>query len=143
VHLLRERTLPENVSRLLRDHIDSFEKLEVLMLLQHHPQSVWNASSVSLRVGITPLAAAAALQGLHDAGLIAVRPGGQFSFEHAREDSELARAVEQLADRWGHDPVPLMRFMATTALDRLRSSAGRAFSQAFRTDSRSRKVKKG
>jgi hypothetical protein len=69
-------------------HIDSIEKLEVLLLLRNRTDREWTASAVALELRITEASAAARLVDLATSGLL-VRTG--------EEPASYQRAVLRLA----------------------------------------------
>jgi hypothetical protein len=62
--------LSQRVQRFLMTHIDSIEKLEVLLLLRSRTERQWAASEVALELRITEPSAAARLEDLASRGLL-------------------------------------------------------------------------
>jgi hypothetical protein len=139
---LADHPLPEDVRQLVLDHVESFEKLEILMLLREHPETGWTADSVSARLSLSSSSATAALRALHGSRLLDLRAGAEPVFRYAPALPKLARTVEGLAAVWEHDRLSVMKFMATSALERVRFSAVRAFADAFSLGGRNVKGKK-
>lgn len=49
---MRTSELPPDVTRLLRDHIESYEQLELLLLLREELGHSWTEEALSARLGI-------------------------------------------------------------------------------------------
>ncbi|MGO9593875.1 MAG: hypothetical protein ACLQFT_04050 [Steroidobacteraceae bacterium] len=53
--------VPEDVRAFLYDHIESYEHLEILLLLQRERSETWTAERLSSRLNMSPSLTAAAL----------------------------------------------------------------------------------
>ena len=67
--------LPEDVQRLLRDYIESYEQLELLLLLRTELDP-WTVEALSARLRIPASLVLLALDGLQRIGFVAARPLG-------------------------------------------------------------------
>ncbi|WP_163989512.1 hypothetical protein [Pyxidicoccus caerfyrddinensis] len=118
--------LPPRVQRFITTHIDSLEKLEVLLLLWARTDREWTASAVSLELRITETSATARLVDLAASGLLvgngATPPAWRFSPSH----SEDAQAVTELSAVYGAKRVSVITFIFSRPLDKVRG-----FAEAF------------
>lgn len=78
------------------------------------------------------MAAAAALDHLHEAGLADVQPGAPPSYRFAPADATVGAACSQLAQAWAEDRLAVVDVLTSEAMDRLRISALKTFADAFR-----------
>ncbi|MCP3168833.1 hypothetical protein [Myxococcus qinghaiensis] len=118
--------LPPRVQRFITTHIDSLEKLEVLLLLRAHPGREWTASSVSLELRITELSAAARLTDLTARKLLVSDGGAAPVYRFSPASSEDAQAVTELAAVYGARRVSVISFIFSRPLDKVRG-----FAEAF------------
>jgi hypothetical protein len=124
--------LPGNVRDLLRDHVTSFERLELLLFFHRQPLQDWDLTTVCAQTRIAPDLAEASLPSLVSSQLIrpvAGPPSPLYRFAPATAD--LAQAVDALANAFEHRRAALMSFMSAMAIERLRSQTMRAFADSF------------
>ena len=71
--------MPDEISRevdqFIRDHINSVEQLEVLLLLAENPQQQWSAAEVAQKLYRQPESIGTHLQSLQSAGLVVTCSG--------------------------------------------------------------------
>lgn len=127
-----DRAPLESVRQLILEHVDSFEKLEILMLLGQDATRAWTVSDVRNRLNLPMSAARSALDELFVSNLLDARVGEERAFRYAPRSQQLANAVNDLASAYEQDPLAVTSFMAKTSLERLRSTATRAFADALR-----------
>lgn len=121
--------IPAEVRRLLAGPVDSFEKSEILLLTWQQPEESWTVASVVARIRLSPDGVATALDELVASRLLA-RDGDVYRFAPvAPADRSAAIGLCQLYEA---DRLLVMKEMTALAMDRIRSSAARAFSDAFR-----------
>ena len=123
--------LPQPVRELLECHIDSIEKLEVLLILHGGRDRGWTTRELTARFN-RPVPIGRALQSLKDCGLAQTRardPDAQHVYEPA--NPALDEAATALVRAYRDHPIAVIRFMSANAIERLRRSAMRAFSDAF------------
>nr|WP_217911169.1 hypothetical protein [Myxococcus sp. AM011] len=118
--------MPPRVQRFITTHIDSLEKLEVLLLLRAHPGREWTASSVSLELRITEPSAAARLTDLTARRLLVGDGGAVPVYRFSPASSEDAQAVTELAAVYGARRVSVISFIFSRPLDKVRG-----FAEAF------------
>jgi hypothetical protein len=126
------RQLPAGVRQFLETHVDSFEQLEVLLLLHAAPDQEFTAGDVSKRLSIAADLAETTLSALQRSGLVAVRRGNGRLYKFSARPAELGSVVDDLARTYQRDATPVVRLIAERAMDRVRTSAARLFADAFR-----------
>jgi DNA-binding IclR family transcriptional regulator len=114
--------------KLLDDHVESFEKLELLMFLRRAPDgsSTIGELARSLDLGsdeVREIVAALV------AGGLATRTDATVTL--APRTVEQRAALDELARIYEDDKITLVKAIAETAMERLRNLAGRAFAEAF------------
>lgn len=114
--------------KLLDNHVESFEKLELLMFLRRAPDgsSTIGELARSLDLGsdeVREIVAALA------AGGLVTRVDGTVTL--APRTPEQRAALDELAQIYDDDKITLVKAIAETAMERLRNLAGRAFAEAF------------
>ncbi|MCE9669197.1 hypothetical protein LY474_15395 [Myxococcus stipitatus] len=114
------------VQRFITTHIDSLEKLEVLLLLRSHAGREWTASSVSLELRITESSAAARLADLTERKLLVSDGGAPPVYRFSPASSEDVQAVTELAAVYGARRVSVISFIFSRPLDKVRG-----FAEAF------------
>ena len=87
-----EPRLPDDVTAFIRDHIDSLEQLEVLLLRRAPSGREWTAPELSAELRTTPASVTRRLESLERCGLAVQNGADGFSFASAN-----AAAVDQLA----------------------------------------------
>jgi hypothetical protein len=112
------------VRTLLTTSVDSLEKLELVALLHRHPVG-WTTFTAAEQLRIAPDLAARALEELRAAGILVFEKDSGY---HCKP----SEVVQQLADLYENDRVQVLTILASTALDRIRSSAAHTFADAFR-----------
>lgn len=114
----------------LRERIDAFEQLEVLLLLREHRAQPWNAHAVASALRCDVAQALAALEHLRSSELLA--DGGidrHFSF--SPRDEALAADVGAVLEAYQSARFEVLMFVSQCAMERIRSAHVRTFAQAF------------
>lgn len=121
----------EAVRAFLRDDIDSFESLEVLLLL-HRERTAWTADELCRRFEIRAPVIDDALASLVRARLVSATGQNVLgSYRYADGDSARDALVASLERAYRDEPIQIMRLMSANAIERLRNGAIRAFADAF------------
>ena len=123
---MSDAVIPPRVQRFISTHIDSIEKLEVLLLMRARAEREWSARDVSLELRITESSAAARLQDLTARRLLVER-GTPPSYRFSPASSEDAQDVAELQDTYSTRRVSVISFIFSKPLDRVRG-----FADAFR-----------
>jgi hypothetical protein len=122
--------LPDNVRVLLRDHLTTFECLELLLAL-HGRSAPACAESLSRQTGLTIELAIPALAALESSQLIRRAGTAPPTFRFAPATAAVTRAVEDLERLYRDQRAAVMSEMSINAIARIRSGTLRAFSEAF------------
>ena len=121
----------DDVRALLRDYIDSFECLEVLLLLRREG-AAWTAEELSARLNIRAPLLADALASLVRARLVNITDQkSPVPYTYAREHPVQDAVVGSLDRAYREEPIAIMQLMSMNAIERLRTSTIRAFADAF------------
>jgi hypothetical protein len=119
----------------LLEHVETYEQLEVLLLLCRQRDRSWTPESVGERLRLSTLVAAKALDDLTRGRLVDhLRVGRQSSYTFRPASTKLASTVEALVREYDESPLNIIHLMNTNALDRVRSAAARTFADAFVID---------
>jgi hypothetical protein len=120
-----DASFPPRVQRFLQTHIDSVEKLEVLLLLRAQSSRTWTGSEVALQLRIAELSAQGRLEDLCERGLLACEVKNHFRYSPVSSNDALA--VDELAVTYAQRRVSVITFIFSQPMDRIRS-----FANAFR-----------
>jgi hypothetical protein len=124
--------LPEVVQRLIREQVRTYEALEMVLLLHRHPDRQWRARDIAEAVRLSEEPTAAVLSELVGQQLIVESGGaGKNTYRLHTERPEVAVAVGQLATAWHDHRLAIIKLLNANALERLRTGAARALSDAF------------
>ncbi|RKH42267.1 hypothetical protein [Corallococcus llansteffanensis] len=120
---MTDADLAPRVQRFITTHIDSIEKLEVLLLLRARTDRVWTASAVALELRITEASAARRLAELKAGGLLVQdgSPGEAFRFSPTQTDD--VKSAAELAATYAGRRVSVISFIFSRPLDRVRGFA--------------------
>lgn len=123
--------IPDDVQALLRDHIESHEELEVLLLLYRSREQWLDLESIQAQSRL-PGVSADTTDALVQHGLLAVRDAATKPvYTYCATDPSLQTLVTRLAQAYAATPLAVMKLMTTNAMNRLRASALQTFADAF------------
>ena len=121
----------DEVRAFLRDNIDSFESLELLLLLRRE-RTAWTAEELCRRLGTRAALIDDALASLGRARLVKTFDCDALAlYSYADADSARDAVVGSLERAYRDESMEVMRLMSTYAIERLRTGALRAFADAF------------
>lgn len=126
--------ISEDVKALLRDHIESFEQLEILLLLHRRPGDTWTPDSVAreLSMNMDPDDAEAALDDLYRRSLAYVRgDGAERLYQYRQGAPNLEATIHALSEGYEEHRLEVIKLMNKNAIERVRTSAMRTFADAF------------
>ena len=124
---MADEELPEDVRDFLYENVESYEQLAILLLLHTHSNKQLDLGTVTRDTRLPMELAAQALDELCAKGL-AKRSGAGDSFVLDVGKSE---TVARLAALYETQPLEIMSAMNANAIQRLRSSMMKSFSNAF------------
>ena len=121
--------LPEEVRRLISEHINSVEQLEILLLLRLRADVSWTASQVSEELRSSELSTAARLADLARRGFVTqgTETGGGQSYRYDPTTEELRYAVDLLAKAYAELRFTVMELIFSKPIENLR-----VYANAFR-----------
>ena len=117
--------IPDDVAQLVASHIDSVEKLEILLLLRGEQERAWTSDEVSRELRRNPSSVSRGLKQLAERGLLqgSLRDGWRF----APADAALAQQVGRLADTYATRRVSVIQLIVANPMDSVTT-----FADAFR-----------
>lgn len=121
--------IPSDLQQFLRDHVETYEQLEILVLLAGAPDRHWPADDIAAALRLDHAVVAEGLAHLERAGVLEASGPDTARRFAARPDH--AAMVARLADVYRRDRLSIMNRMTSNALERVRTSALRAFTSAF------------
>lgn len=129
---MTEGNLPDDVRALLHEHIESYEQLEVLLLLLRERHEEWTIARLAARLHVREELIGSALEGLKAGGLVAISattPAPRFAYRPASSGMDVAagRLEREYLDR----PIRIIQLMSANAIERLRTAALHTFADAF------------
>jgi hypothetical protein len=124
-----DEQIDEDVRSLLREHIESYEHLRILLLLRSHRDRSWSAALAAERLNMAPASAEEALEHLCRRELLDRAESRMFRY--CPETSEHEAAVDRLAHAYAEQQVEIMKLMSSNAVERIRTAAMRTFADAF------------
>jgi hypothetical protein len=124
--------LPEEVQRFLREHIESFEQLEIVLLLRSRPDQALSSTAISAELRLPETIVDETLHTLSGRELVARAPGVDGPlFTYSPETPTLAELVSAVAQLNQDRRLDVMRVMTANSIDRLRAKAVSTFADAF------------
>jgi len=123
--------LPEDVRALLHEHIDSYEQLEVLLLLRRERYEEWTAEGLAARLHVRAELVHGALASLEASGLLATTGAGPRRYAYRPASSGLETAAGRLEREYAERPILIIQLMSANAIERLRTAALHTFADAF------------
>lgn len=124
---MSDAVIPPRVQRFIATHIDSIEKLEVLLLLRTHADREWTARDVSLELRIAETSAAARLADLAVRRLVTEHSGSPVAYRFGPASAEDSQDVTDLQATYATRRVSVISFIFSKPLDKVRG-----FADAFR-----------
>ena len=123
---------PPDVQILLRDHIESYEQLELLLLMRADRATVWTEETLSVRLRLALSLVGAALDRLKLAGFVEAQAhGNERRYAYLPQRDSVEATINRLAAAYREYPIPIIKLMSANAIERLRTSALRTFADAF------------
>jgi len=123
--------IAKEVYALLRDHIRSYESLEVLLLLRRE-RTMWTAEALCAHLKARAPLIDSALATLVRAGLVnATDQTLQALYTYAGDDPARDAIVGSLDRLYRDERIEIVQLMSANAIERLRTSTIRALADAF------------
>lgn len=129
---MQARELPPDVQTLVCEHIESYEQLELLLIIRAEKESTWTEETLTTRLRIPVSLVRAALDGLESAGFVEVQgQGSEQRYLYLRQNDEVEATISSLTLAYRDNPIPIIKLMSANAIERLRTAALRTFADAF------------
>jgi predicted transcriptional regulator len=129
---MQPEELPQNVQILLRDHIESYEQLELLLLLRAERGFSWSEEALSGRLRISTSLVSQALAGLRSGGFVAASANqGESRYTYVPQSDTVETSIDRLSTAYREQPMPIIKLMSSNAIERMRTAALRTFADAF------------
>lgn len=90
--------IPDDIRRLIAEHIHSVEQLEVLLLLKRHPAREWTAAQVSSELVTSPDSVEMRLVDLAGRGFVSANAERRQLYRYSPSSPGLDRQLAGLAD---------------------------------------------
>lgn len=123
--------LPETVRSLLREHLTSFEALEILLFLYGRAGEPSSLDELSSSTGVPIALTRTAVAVLESSQLVQRSAIEPLTFRFAPITAALREAVADLARLYHEQRTLVMSEMSINAIARVRSASLRAFADAF------------
>jgi hypothetical protein len=108
----------------IRNHVESYEQLEILIRLRAQPDRRWAHHSISSASGIDETLAEESLRFLCEQGLLRAEVGTHaLLFRYEPQSSELDALAGRLEEAYGTERLAVMRLMTANSIERLRTKA--------------------
>ena len=124
---MSQAEITPEVRRFITEHVDSAEKLDILLLLHASPEKPWTAHDVSQAVFTVPTSATLRLEGLAASGFLSSTGGADPRYQYAPRAAALDGQVQALAAAYRANRVAVINLVFQRPPDPLKS-----FSDAFR-----------
>jgi hypothetical protein len=127
----RAQLIPETarlarLQRFLLERVQSYEQLEILLLLFSSREFLWAPGAISDKLELSELDVSDALDALRSRGLVTALKQGA-GFIYAPESAAMNRMVMDLATACESQRLEIMKAMTANAMQRLRNSTVNAF----------------
>jgi hypothetical protein len=121
--IVTDSAFSQRVQRFLMTHIDSIEKLEVLLLLRALTEREWTASAVAQELRITEASAAARLEDLCAGRLLTCSGEKLAVYRYSPAQSDDVRSIAELAMVYAERRVSVITFIFSRPQTRVRGFA--------------------
>lgn len=127
-----ENDTHEALRQFLMEAVQSYEQLEILLLLYQRSGQQWAAESIAARLNIPADAASLALESLAAHKLLVFEPKGPDVAWRYDPAQPLHARVVDLAQCHAAKRIVVIGFMSANALERVRTAGLKTFAEAFR-----------
>jgi hypothetical protein len=124
-------SLPQDVQSLLRDCVESFEHLAVLLLVYRESMRDWSVLELAERLSIPAQLVESAVADLGRTGLVQIASEASPVRYRYLADTAAHAAIAKLAHEYAENPVGVIRLLSANAIERVRTSALQTFADAF------------
>lgn len=123
--------ISDDVRAFLREHIETYEELQLLLLLHSEGSSTWTADLLAGRLSLADDALSESLGALQTRHLVERLLVG--AEERYQLPAEIARneSLRRLATLYASHTIEIIKLMSSNSIDRIRTAALRSFADAF------------
>lgn len=129
---------PDEARTLLLQHVETFDKLEILVHLWRYQERAWTAELVAAYLQMNAGLAASLLSAMCASGLLSSRPGPPAQYEYRPHSEGLARAVDALASLRDENRLWITNLMIEGATTRLNRTFAKMLEERIRTNATGR-----
>ena len=126
---MTDRRIPLDVAEFLRDQIQTYEQLEIVVRIGRDPAREYVIASLVKDLNMDSATGAAVMDQLSAAGVLTITRDVAGDRVRCQENVEALAA--RLTEVYDSDRIQLISQMTQDALERVRTSALRTFSSAF------------
>ena len=126
-----ETFIDESVQTFLREHIRSFEQLEVLLLLYRQRERTWTVEDAAVALRVHDIATQEAFGQLAGSGLLSAEATLADHFRYHPQTPELGMAVDRLVRACDERRIEIMKIMSAQSIERVRTNVMKVFADAF------------
>lgn len=129
---MKKSELSPDIQKFLCEHILSYEQLELLLIMRAEQGVSWTQDLLCARLSLTASLVGAALEGLESERLIQARAGASGKeYRYVRQNDDIEATIGRLGAAYRENPLPIVKSMSASAIERLRTAALRTFADAF------------
>ncbi|HUM13116.1 MAG TPA: hypothetical protein VLT82_19370 [Myxococcaceae bacterium] len=129
---MERRELTSELHRFLYESIESYEELEILLLLRAEWERPWTATDLASTLKLSRQIVDGVLGGLERRGLLEIGADHErISLKTPPGEPATAALLDELAHAYDSDRLAVMRLMNANAVERVRTKAMHLFADAF------------
>jgi hypothetical protein len=129
---MTEHEISQYLQVFIRNYVESYEQLEILIRLRAHPDRTWTHHSISSASGIDETLAEESLHFLCAQGLLRAEVSTHaMLFRYEPQSSELDALAGRLVEAYDTERLAVMRLMTANSIERLRTKALEKLSDSF------------
>jgi hypothetical protein len=121
----------EELQRFLFEHVESYEELELVVLLRRERERDWSPEQAAAELRLSASACLMGLEGLEQRGIVARGPL-RGTFRYAPCSMELAARLAQLDEYYRSQRLAVVMLMSVNAIERLRVATLHRFADTLR-----------
>ena len=119
------------VKKILYEHVETLEQLEVLVLLCRRPEQLWTVDMIESKLSIPGSDVYGAVKSLLASGAVSRMSGIEGEAYEITREPKLRSMIGKLVESYESNRFSVIKLVSEAAMDRVRSSMTRAFADAF------------